>query len=755
MALGIAVAVALPGAALAAGDYSLTLTRADVPGFKAAGGGANVSRAALGRKLPEALKRSSARGAAFRAGSRRLIIGVFTPGSRSEAKRALRQARRGFQRLERVGDAALARTKTGRRRTEATVLLRSGDAVGAVTLRLRGRGKGVRRLAGAGARAYATSLAARVRRVRSVTAWERNLDGIAADGSITPQLALRAFAITYGSLPGVKRPRGRLGAPDSGTFAINLVARVWDRLTRAQQAAIDSALGVRHNPSAPPVARSADDGATLTEDPVLEGMAKQYIQYYSARMPTVAVPAVKVYTTPEDLGVDADALPIEEPGSPEDDYCRVRVTPQGMASFGTQKFDFTLAHELFHCFEYNMFSFATGKPKDSRGAWLLEGLADWAAIRATGFVNFTLQGLHYPKYLKTPGKPLFEREYDAVGFWGRAEEFGGVDSLWPKIPHIMAEPDPGKAYALAGGTQPGFLATWASAAWRMQGAGDSWTQLSPYLLSPSKVPTPATPIIGSAALKAAPLALSEYLVIPDANRPLVDVLGSGGYLRAGTVAQDFGLIFGEVVNNGWFCFADKCDCPGNSASAVPTHRSVGDHPLALALTGGPDHGEGAVYYHTVDEFCEGTSPTPVPPTGLSIMSQDPRYPGRAITTPGQCFLSSAREDGTRAWVLNFDGFQIAAPVFTGAGQYTLLGALNRGPLSPYANASTAGVGPWYTSAVPAPGAGSFTVAKGLRSGTVSATFWAPGDPPIADPLTVSGNWSCVIQDGPFPGLPLG
>ena len=78
------------------------------------------------------------------------------------------------------------------------------------------------------------------------------------------------------------------------------------------------------------------------------------------------------------------------------------------------------------------------------------------------------------------------------------------------------------------------------------------------------------------------------------------------------------------------------------------------------------------------------------------------------------------------------------PRLTGAGQYVLLGAPSRGPQSPYANASTDGVGPWYTSAFPLPEAGSVTIAAGLRSGTVNATLSAPGDPPIAKPLTVSG-----------------
>jgi hypothetical protein len=683
-----------------------------------------------------------------------------------------------------VGAAARRPTTTRRGRTETAVVLRSRDAIAAVTLRLPGRGKAVRQLASAGATAYATTLAARVNRVRSMTAWDRVLEGIGADGSVTRQLALRAFAIVYGPLPGVKRPRGPLGGPDSGTSAINLVRSVWGQLTPAQQAAIHRILGVQRDPGLPPLARAAG------EDPQLEAMAKDYLDWYHGKMPSVPVPIMKVYTTDEEIGPPADTSPTNV--SDGSKHCETRIPPSTMAWLGTdkfaKKFDYVLAHEAFHCISYNMYNaYSEGTPVP--GQWLADGLATWGGIQATGFVDFPLDGVAYPKYLWDSSTPLFQRTYDAVGFFGRIEEFGGAENLWAKIPALFADLDPVKQYAVAGGTQPGFLEGWASGRWRIGAAGPSWTQLKPYWLSPNLILTPAATITVSAFVDGDPYTLQEYVVVGDAKRPLVEIRGYEGYLRAGTIGQDFGLIGDENADNGWFCFADSCACPAGSVGSVPPHRPVGAKVLALALTGGPDAGEGVVYYHSVEEFCGGapvpptacpgrhrplaapslgTSPAsrltrldepceagPTPPTALSIDSQDPRYPGRAINTPGQCFVSSPRDDGTRAWVLNFDGFQIAVPVFTGAGQYVFPGALARGPLSPYANASTGGVGPWHTLAVPLGGAGSFTVADGLRSGTVSATLWAPGDPPLAKPLTVSGTWSCDVQGGPFPGLPIG
>ena len=79
MAVAIAVLVATPGTALGA-DLSLTLTEEEVPGFKAAGSGAKLGLAAFGGALPTGLN-GSPRGAAFRAGARRLLVGVVPTGS--------------------------------------------------------------------------------------------------------------------------------------------------------------------------------------------------------------------------------------------------------------------------------------------------------------------------------------------------------------------------------------------------------------------------------------------------------------------------------------------------------------------------------------------------------------------------------------------------------------------------------------------------------------------------------------------------
>ncbi len=204
--IAVGVAVGAPATACAAKAGGLLLSADDVPGLHATGKGPKVARAALGvRKAPARLLRATAGGASFAGAGRRLRIGVFVLGSRARAAAALRSTGRGFRRLGGVGDAARLRTRDTRRSTDAVVLLRTGATLAAVRFTAP-RGTG----AATAARSYAIALAARVEREGSHTAWERALDGIRADGSITP--ACGASRVLHRLRPAAGR-EARAGGP--------------------------------------------------------------------------------------------------------------------------------------------------------------------------------------------------------------------------------------------------------------------------------------------------------------------------------------------------------------------------------------------------------------------------------------------------------------------------------------------------------------------------------------------------------------
>jgi hypothetical protein len=717
--VGVGLVCSLAAGAGPANAERLTLTRADVPGLPPAGTGAKVARAALKVELP----RARARGAAFGTRKRRLRVGAFVLGSRHRAVRALRGATRRFRPVAGLGAGARRRVRVGKAGADAVVAFRIGRAIGAA------RFTGPRRLKRAGAliaaRAYATALAARLRRVLALTAWQRTIDRIRANGSITPAIALRAFAIVYGSVPGARRPAGRLGTPRSGTLAMQFAARVWPRISRAQRKAIDRAIGAPHDARSPRLAQASNQ--VLTPDPALQAIADKLAAYYAKQLGT-AVPKIKVFRTSEEITsggqpAGADALPQNangEWGVGVPVSCRVRVPPSTLKA-GQVKIEFILGHEVFHCFQFTLMA-AWRK----RSAWIIEGSAVWAAILAAK-VPKASGSFDYRTYLETANAPLFGRAYDAVGFWGRAEELGGFGSLWGKLPKILDAPDDPASFALAGGTAQPFIDTWASSSFRFSAAGSAWNQKDPYPVSHTELPPPATTITSGTTLGSNAYALHEYVVAKDPSAPLVNVTKLAGSLRAGTTQDDFGL-----VESDWFCFG-KCACPPGKAGVVPTYRELSGSLLSLGLTGGAAQGAGRVTFHTLDEFCDA------PATNVTVSGAT----NFTIGDPGYCVRPSPGVFQVQL-PLNQGGQKAAQVVlevtgFTGAGDYT----------TPPSVATVYDFRAGPTHLWDEPFSGSITIqdpggAFGQgASGTVSSVTSGDNSDIGTTTVSVTGPWSCI------------
>lgn len=480
--------------------------------------------------------------------------------------------------------------------TDVAVVFRVDSVLGVIRLRVNASVAGAEQLT----IAYGQELAARLQRVLSLTGWERTLDGIHADGSITPQLALRAFTIAYGPLPGVPTEAAPGGAPSSATVAMQMVARVWHQLSPAQQTAIDGYLGAPHDAKSPQGIRRADQ--VLTPDPRDQALAAKYDAIYHARIPGVPVVTIKVFSTSEEITTDkgakalADAQPVNAAGdwgvgSPS--YCLIRVTPTGRAK-SAQSLELTMAHEAFHCVEFVLMA-----DWRDRSDWIIEGMAEWASVTVDP-VPVAVGGNSYATYLRTPTLPLFARAYSATGFWGHADEIGGKGSLWRKIPAILAAPDDPTSFSLAGGTASDFVDTWASAAWRTSGAGDAWNQTDPYALSDTELVGFVPSVIsGRLTINSAPYTMNQSVIFPDPDNPLVQVVRGMGSPRVGTYTQDYGA----VSTSDWFCLG-TCKCPPGDVSTIPSNHAIGDpFKLQLALNGGNYTGAALITYHSLDEFC--------------------------------------------------------------------------------------------------------------------------------------------------------
>ncbi len=644
-------------------DDGLLPPTGDLPGYHSARGGSNVARSALGDPVPRPLRRIRPQGAAFAAGSRALSLGVFIFSSPARAAAGLGALSHGRRRVALArGLSGLLRVRSTRRTTDLSVVFRVDEAVGAVRLEAKGR------LAGASPAvvAYAKEVAARIQRVLSLTVWQRTVDGIGPDGSISPKLALQAFTISYGPLPGVRAPAGPGAGPPDGTVAMEMVAGVWNRLTTAQHDAIDRYLDAPHDASSPRLAHDAAEPA-LTPSPVYQAMADRYNAIYRAKLPNAPPVEVRVFTVKEPLGKDGrdlmNSLPVNargEYGNGPPAYCRVRVAPIGQ-SFPDP--DRLIAHEVFHCY-----TFVLTSKWPTLSLWIKEGMAEWAA----GFVTGRDSVGWLFKYMSTPTSPLFSRTYDGVGFWGHADEVGGKGSLWTKIPGILNAASDESAFAMAGGTAASFVDTWASAAFRFSAAGEAWHQTDPVSLTADHPTLPFDALTSSANLASQPYALHEYSVTEDPNAPLVNVVGLAGTVRAGTTRSDLGPVL-----NDWFCYG-KCECPPDEdSSGIPQHHTISS-ALFLALTGGESAGDGQVIYHSLDEFCK---PKPNQPTsgggggggsggpGLQIRALTDNSPILGTISSGSCSFAGG---GFQA-VGSGSGYRFAMRI-TGAkkpGQYII------------------------------------------------------------------------------------
>ena len=74
------------------------------------------------------------------------------------------------------------------------------------------------------------------------TVWNQLMDQIGPEGEVSLDLALQAFTLAIGPLPGVDNPEGEPGVIESGTGPVRWVLRYWDMLTPEQQSAVEAYL---------------------------------------------------------------------------------------------------------------------------------------------------------------------------------------------------------------------------------------------------------------------------------------------------------------------------------------------------------------------------------------------------------------------------------------------------------------------------------------------------------------------------------
>ena len=269
------------------------------------------------------------------------------------------------------------------------------------------------------------------------TQWEWVLDQIGPNGEVSRDLALQAFEVAIGDLPGVEPPPGPTGDIEEGTFAVFSILQHWKDITEEQRAAADAYLnrGIEPGPSgaALPLAVvrlpvrpwQQPPSATIDEWIAIKDEAAGFIRNSlvrdAAHTPTIEVVfnAQNEIQQGKDKAYGAIAVPFNSDGGKTGDLarCVIKVNPNTQG-YGGDQLRWLVAHEVAHCFSWAL------RPIESPWLpWLEEGSATWVGYEFIGG-STSYDPAFWTQWLLEPDKRLYSRAYDAVGFFAHIEDSG-------------------------------------------------------------------------------------------------------------------------------------------------------------------------------------------------------------------------------------------------------------------------------------------------------------------------------------------
>ena len=240
------------------------------------------------------------------------------------------------------------------------------------------------------------------------------------------------------------------------------------------------------------------------------------------------------------------------------------------------------AHEVFHCLSAKLAG--TIAKFDNHKAWLIEGGATW--VSSDLVADSLLPHERWLTYLESPLKPLFNRDEDAIGFFGHLAHSG--ISPWHVFPAMFAASTDTAAYEAAVNSNMTFLDSEASAFYDAGGFGAAWVPKGQgNATADSNVPQHSTsiPKTGPTPHHTEALSAPAYADNPVAltlAAPKTELVAKGGEVRLHVTGGGGS----DVINPGAVTLCEHggrgCDCPGRHITFAK-----GD----LAITGGPEAGQ--------------------------------------------------------------------------------------------------------------------------------------------------------------------
>ena len=447
-------------------------------------------------------------------------------------------------------------------------------------------------------------------------AWGQVTAGIARDGTIPLEVALQAFALAIGPLPGVEVPSGDQPPLSSGSEPTRWLIGHWDELTPDQQAAAAAHLGL---PTPEDVARQQDVASLVAVAPPPPACAaeatgpkvEELRAALDAVQPKIAeklkrelgIPVVFELGNVEGRsGIAANTVPLDancQPAQARPAYCQIQVTDrgQGLAVAMTH----LVAHEVFHCFQYD---FATSaKAAGKVPAWLAEGSAAWVGEDLS--FGSTLGEEYWETWLKEPLKPLFEQTYGGIGFFMHLQE-SGIDP-WPLLVkmHLKGESSSIDAYTVAtkGKDAARMIDAWGPSFMRDVSLRPDWSTSGWGLPEYVKTPVyeePLTKDSGGFILAAPPQAGVAAKFDVSADVVVLQGKTARGMVRLADGTQwNLQEVLGKPI-----CLEGTCSCPSGSAGAAHEWLKGTKGIMLVGLSGHTDGADVIVEGFDVKTTCD-------------------------------------------------------------------------------------------------------------------------------------------------------
>ena len=458
------------------------------------------------------------------------------------------------------------------------------------------------------------------------TPLQQVLREIEPDGHWSEETALRAFSAVFGPLPGVEVPEGPEAEVEFGTIAIRMLSLYIDEITPEQREAALNAAGplarfldpdagpaAISRPVRPTVALGIDPATIVAADADdYEAEIKNIVTGIESRIGRPLGIEFEVVVSPNPVGIlHATANPTTEDGE-NITGCEITVLPNAQALSG-KNLTAVLAHETWHCFEYSRLG--TMSRRKSSPPWIMEGQAMWVGEAFVGGSSgLEPADRHWKEYLidPGPGKGLFGRSYDAIGFYSHIHDQG--INPWIVLDPILDQTSNVSAYNTAvGGKSLDVVTTWAPSWYRDSKPTSTFALVhAPGIPGQDVRPSPSTFTISNGTFQQvtalAPLSAAISDVMVEAEILNIDVSGQG---IIGDMMFGAEIVF--VSNARSFCMVEDCTCPDGAPG--PTEH-LGEE-LRVAMTGDALTGSDAFLRGwSIAEWCSrDESDQAAPPVG--------------------------------------------------------------------------------------------------------------------------------------------